>query len=202
MRETPETLLEETSELLDCVSPVLPRSIDALQHLVQQEVEHQEGLLQQIGQIKANIQDHLNPPKKSWESHYLPTESFHLELHPDEITSELSPLGQLPPGAARRQSYPLTVTIPGEKLPISEPSGIDTLIEVIKALGIENVRALSIMSAPIPLVAIVGYSGYEQKEEDGYHIAGNSSTVTKAVQIEVIGDMLDIRLKVEQNNLV
>ena len=32
MQETRQTLLEETSELLDALAPVVQRSIDALQH--------------------------------------------------------------------------------------------------------------------------------------------------------------------------
>ncbi len=56
MQETPETLLEETSNLLDALASVLQRSIDALQHdpnpllqhLIQGAVEHQKDLLRQI----------------------------------------------------------------------------------------------------------------------------------------------------------
>ena len=205
MQETPETLLEETSELLDVLAPVVQRSIEALQHdlnpllqhLVQQEVEHQEDLLQRIEEIKGRLHDFLNPPEdvpqpENEQESYLPL---------TEITGGPSPVGQLLPGAASRRRYPLTVTIPDKSLEICRPSGIDTLIEVIKVLRIEEVRALGIMSYGIPLVAIRDYDGIQQTEVEGYYIAGNSSTVTKAIQIEIIGDMLDIRLKVKQNNV-
>lgn len=56
MQEPPKTLLEETSDLLDALVPVVQRSIDALQHdpnpllqhLIQGAVEHQKDLLRQI----------------------------------------------------------------------------------------------------------------------------------------------------------
>ena len=129
-----------------------------------------------------------------------PDESSSIDLHHDEITGGPSPAGLLRAGVVRRQRYPLTVTIPDRNLQICCPKAIDTLIEVIKALGIENVRSLGIMSPPIPLVAIK-YYGYNQKKMDGYYVAGNSPTVTKAEQIKVIGDKLNIQLKVVQRNV-
>ena len=71
MQETPETLLEETSELLNALAPVVQRGIDALQHdpnpllqhLIQQEIECQEGLLQRIAEIKEKLNSYLNPPE-------------------------------------------------------------------------------------------------------------------------------------------
>ena len=74
MQEKPETLLEETSELLGELIPIVQRSIDALQqnpnpllqhlqHLIDQEIERQEGLLQQVEEMKKRIHDYLNPPE-------------------------------------------------------------------------------------------------------------------------------------------
>ena len=71
MPEKPETLLEETSELLGELMPIVQRNIDALQqnpnpllqHLIDQEIERQEGLLQQVAEMKKRIHDYLNPPK-------------------------------------------------------------------------------------------------------------------------------------------
>ena len=68
MQETPETLLEETSDLFDVLIPVVQRSIEALQHnpnllaqhLIQQEIKHQEGLLQRLEEIKKRLHGHLN----------------------------------------------------------------------------------------------------------------------------------------------
>ena len=53
MPERPETLLEEISELLAALAPVVKRGLDTLQHdpqpllqhLIQQEIESQESLL-------------------------------------------------------------------------------------------------------------------------------------------------------------
>ena len=69
MQKTPETLLEETSDLLDELIPILLRNIDALQHnpnlllqhLIQQVVDHQEDLLRQIDEVKQKLHDFLNP---------------------------------------------------------------------------------------------------------------------------------------------
>lgn len=72
MQETIRTLLEETSELLDVLMPVVQRSVDALQYnpnplaqnLIQQEVKCQENLLQQSEKIKERLHDCLNLPNQ------------------------------------------------------------------------------------------------------------------------------------------
>ena len=228
MQETRQTLLEETSELLDALAPVVQRSIDALQHapnpllqhLIQQEVELQEDLLQRVEEMKENLNSYLNPPEadsvetdtenkpqeedleeESSVPDYPPAESFHDDLHPDEITHGPSPTSLLPIGAASRDPNPLTVNIPEKKLEIRKYYGMHTLIEVIKVLGIEEVRALGIMSNGIPLVAIKDYDRVQQTEVEGYYIAGNSPTAAKVEQIRVIGHLLDIQIKVKQNNV-
>ena len=200
MQETPETLLEETSDLLDALAPVVQRGLNALQHdtnpllqhVVQQEVERQEGLLQRIEEMKEKLHDHLNPPEDEQES----------DLPLTEITGGPSPVGPLPAGATRRQRNPLAVTIPDRNLRICCPKGIDTLIKVIKELGIEEVRAFGIMSHGIPLIAINYYDGPHQTQVGRYYIAGNSSTDTKVEQIKEIARCLNIRLDVEQLNMV
>ena len=128
-------------------------------------------------------------------------ESPHQGLHPDEITHGPSPVSPLSIGAATRQSYPLTVTIPDKNLRICLRTGMVTLIRVIEELGIEDVRALGIMSYGIPLVAIKNYDGTHQTKVGRYYIAGNSPTAVKAEQIKVMGHLLDIRLEVKQNNV-
>ena len=200
MQETPETLLEETSDLLDALISVVQRSIGALQHdpnpllqhLIHQEIERQEGLLQQIAEMKERLHDHLNPPEDEQES----------DLPLTEITGGPSPVGTLPAGAIRRGSYPLAVTIPDRNLRICCRKAIDTLIEVIEELGIERVRAFGIMAYNIPLVAINNYDGPEQKKVERYYIAGNTSTDTKVEQIKVIAQCLNIELIPKQLNLV
>ena len=199
MRETPKTLLEETSELLDALMPVVERSIDALQqnpnpllqHLIQQEIESQEGLLQRIKEMKRSLQEHLNPPERSVEG----------DLPLTEITGGPSPIGTLPAGAVRRQSYPLAVTMPDGKR-ICHSEAIDTLIEVIGELGIEKVRTHGIMSHGIPLVAINDYDGKKQTPVGRYYVAGNSSTDTKVEQIKAVACCLDVKLIPVQLNLI
>ena len=210
MREIPEALLEETSELLDALIPVVQRSIDALkhnpnpltQHLIQQEIKHQEGLLEQIAEIKERLYVCLNPPNEAAR----PTQSQYLDLHPDLHSDEIAEIpvladGAPPAGAAVRKPYPLTVTIPDRKLTICERYGIDTLIEVIKVLEIAKVRKLGLTFSRIPLVAIKEYDGCGQKEVEGYYIAAKTTTFIKARQIDMMGDMLGIRLSVKDNTL-
>ena len=65
MRETSKIMLG----LLDELIPVVQRNIDALQHnpnpllqhLVQQEIERQEDLLQRIEAMKERLNGYLNP---------------------------------------------------------------------------------------------------------------------------------------------
>lgn len=205
MQETSEALLEEISELLNMLIPVLQRSIDALQHtpnsllqhLIQQEVGCQEDLLRRIEEMKGRVQEHLNPPEGS--AHQDESEG---DLPLTEITGGPSPVGVLPAGAVRRGNYPLGVTIPDRNLRICCPKGIDTLIEVIKELGIEKVRAFGIMSHGIPLVAINNYDGKKQSPVGRYYVAGNSSTDTKAEQIKAIACCLGVKLIPEQLNLI
>ena len=195
MPEKSKKLLEETSDLMDKLTPVLQRSIDALQHvpnpllqhLIQQEIEHQADLLQRIEEMKGRLQEHLNPPDEP--------------LPLTEITGGPAPIGQLPAGAARRQNYPLAVTMPDGKR-ICHSEAIDTLIEVIEELGIEKVRTHGIMSHGIPLVAINNYDGKKQSPVERYYIAGNSSTDTKAEQIKAIACCLGVKLIPEQLNLI
>ena len=210
MQETFETLLKETSELLNTLLPVVKRSINALQHdpnpllqhLIQQEVEGQEDLLQRIEEMKRRLQEHLNPPNEAAQ----PTQSQYLDLHPDLHADEIAFVrvladGAPPAGAAVLTPYPLTVSIPEKDLEISCRYGIDTLIEVIKVLGIEKVRKLGLTFNRIPLVAIKEYDGCGQKKVEEYYIAAKSTTFIKARQIDMMGDMLEVRLYVENNTL-
>ena len=210
MQETTRTLLGKTSGLLDALMPVMKRSIDALkrdpnplvQHLIAQEIKHQEGLLQQMEKIKEGLHNCLNPPDKvvqPTQSQYL---DLHSDLHDDEITKESVLADGAPPaGVAALTPYPLIVTIPGRKSPIRERYGIDTLIEVIKELGIEEVRKLGLTVGPIPLVAIKRYDDCDQKEAEGYYIATKTTTFIKARQIYMMGDRLGRTPYVENKTL-
>ena len=215
MHEAIETLLEKTSDLLDTLIPIVQGSIEALQHnpnplvqhLIEQEIKRQEGLLQQIAEIKERLHNCLNPPDEVAQ----PTQSHHIiipepdlrpDLHSDEIAEiPVLAVGAPPAGAAVLKPYPLTVTIPEKDLEISCRYGIDTLIEVIKVLGIEKVRELGLTFNRIPLVAIKEYDGCGQKEAEGYYIAAKSTTFIKARMIDMIRDMLEVELYVQNNTL-
>ena len=210
MHEIPETLLEETFDLLDALILVVQRSIDALQndpnplvqHLIAQEIKRQESLLEQMTEIKKRLRDCLNPSDEVAQ----PTQSQYLDLRPDLHSDEIVEIpvlavGAPPAGAAVRKSYPLTVTIPGRKSPICKRHAIDTLIEVIKELGIEEVRKLGLTFNRIPLVAIKKYDGSQQKEAEGYYIAAKTTTFIKARQIFMMGDMLGRTPYVEDKTL-
>lgn len=164
------------------------------------ENETQEDEAQQ-DEPETDLQQGDSEEEESLVLDYPPAESFYDDLHPDEITHGPSPTSLVPIGAANREPYPLTVNILKKKLEIRKYYGMHTLIEVIKVLEIEEVRALGIMSYGIPLVAIMDYDGVQQTEVNGYYIAGSSPTSAKAEQIKVIGHLLDIQIKVKQNNV-
>ena len=152
-------------------------------------------MLQQIVEMNERLHNYLNPPEE------IPDED-EVENEPlTEITGGPSPVGTLPAGAVRRQSYPLAVTMPDRNLRICCRKAIDTLIKVIEELGVGKVRAFGIMSHGIPLIAINNY-GPEQKPLGIYYIAGNSSTDTKVEQIKVIAQCLNIKLIPEQLNIL
>ena len=144
----------------------------------------------------------MDPPNEAVQ----PTQSQYLDLRPDLHADEIAEIpvladGAPPAGAAIRKSYPLTVTIPEKDLEIRCYYGIDTLIEVIKVLGIEKVRKLGLTFNGIPLVAIKEYDGCGQKKVEEYYIAAKTTTFIKARQIDMMGDMLGCLLYVENNTL-
>lgn len=178
MQETPETLLKETSDLLDELIPILQRNIDALQHapnpllqhLIQQEVEHQKGLLRQIEQMNGRVQEHLKPT--------------------DLLQNDMLRRSSYPPGG------PLGVTM-SDGSQIRRRYGSTTLIEVIKKIGIENVEMIGLMSHSIPLISTQNYPGTQQTRVGKHYIAVNTSTTTKIELLEEIALQLDIPLKAD-----
>ena len=147
--------------------------------------------LKQTEWVTGETHGHLSPPEDELENSLLFT----------EIMGGPSPVGALPAGAVRRQNYPLVVTMPDGKR-ICHSEAIDTLIEVIKVLGIEKVRTHGIMSHGIPLVAINNYDEKGQQPVGRYYIASNSSTDTKVEQIKAIARCLGVKLIPEQLNLI
>ena len=165
------------------------RNIDALkhdpnpllQHLIQQELEDQEDLLQQIEKVKRTVREHLKPP----------------EIEP---RSDGSKTYLLQNDTLRRSSYPpggpLGVTM-SDGSQIRRRYGSTTLIEVIKAIGIENVEMIGLMSHAIPLISTKDYPGIQQTRVGKYYIAVNTSTTTKIELLEEIALQLAIPLKAD-----
>lgn len=189
MTETSENLLEKTSNLLDKLRPVLQRSIDTLQHewknpllehliqrelehLIQQEIECQKSLLEQLEGLKEQLHDHLHPP----EHELLRNKDLRLKGYPSD--------------------GPLGVTMPdGEQICYNH--GSTTLVEVIKRIGIEQVRMVGLMSHSIPLVTTEEFPSSRQTRLGNYYIAVNTSTSTKIEQLREIANQLDISFVVD-----
>lgn len=184
MQETPETLMGITSDLLESLAPILQRNINALQHdpnpflqhRIQQEIEHQKGLLQQMAEVKGRLQNYLNVPASD-------QEASERDLRNDEI---------------RRQSYPpggaLGVTMFGtesgtEQIRLS--LGAETFVEVIEKIGIERVKDLGIVCRRVPLIDTTNHQGIPQRKSGRYFVVTSSSTPTKIKQLNTIADQLD-----------
>ena len=192
MQETPEAIMEITSDLLKSLAPILQRNIDTLQqdsnpflqHRIQQEIEHQKGLLQQMEEVKERLQNYLNVPASDQD--VVPEH----DLRNDEI---------------RRQSYPpggaLGVTIFGtesgtEQIRLS--MGAETFVEVIEKIGIERVKDLGIVCRRVPFIDTTNHPGITQRKSGDYFVVTSSSTSTKIKQLNKIADRLGVDLISDQ----
>lgn len=188
MQETPETLMEITSDLLESLAPILQRNINTLQqdsnpflqHRIQQEMEHQKGLLQQMEEVKGRLQNYLNVPTSD-------QDESELDLRQDEVL--------------RRQSYPqggpLGVTMFGtesgtEQIRLS--TGAKTFVEVIKKIGIERVKDIGMVWRRVPLIDTANHPRITQRKSGIYFIVTSSSTPTKIDQLNKIADRLGVDL--------
>ena len=86
---------------------------------------------------------------------------------------------------------------------ISEGTGIDTFIEVIKAIGIEKVKELNLRVNEIPLIADCEYDGRAQRkveaESGTYYIVSGTNTVRKKRILDDIADQLKLNMSVFVN---
>ncbi|MDE0638457.1 MAG: GIY-YIG nuclease family protein [Candidatus Poribacteria bacterium] len=86
---------------------------------------------------------------------------------------------------------------------ISEDMAIDTFIEVIKELGIENVKNLGLSINKIPLVADREYTDKAQRRVETdtgtYYIVSGTNTVTKKKILDDIADRLKCDITVFAN---
>ena len=191
MQETPEGLLEITSALLESLAIILQRNIDALQndhhpllqHRIQQEIEHQKGLLQQMEEVKERLQNYLNAPE--------PDRDPDPDLRQDE--------------ALRRQSYPLGgplgVTMFGTEIGTEQirlSTGAKTLVLAIEKIGVEDVRDLGLICRGVPLIDTTDHPGINQRKSGIYFIATSCSTPTKIRFLNIIADRLEVDLIADQ----
>ena len=189
MQETPEGLLEITSALLESLAIILQRNIDALQndhhpllqHRIQQEIEHQQGLLQQMEEVKERLQNYLNAPEPDRDP----------DLRQDE--------------ALRRQSYPpggpLGVTMFGTEIGTEQirlSTGAKTLVLAIEKIGVEDVRDLGLICRGVPLIDTTDHPGINQRKSGIYFIATSCSTPTKIRFLNIIADRLEVDLIADQ----
>ena len=192
MQETSESLLEITSALLESLAIILQRNVDALQndphpllqHRIQQEIEHQKGLLQQMEEVKERLQNHFNAPAPD------PDVVPEHDLRNDDI---------------RRQSYPpggpIGVTMFGaesgtEQIRLS--MGAETFVEVIEKIGIERVKDLGIVCRRVPLIDTTNHPSITQRKSGRYFVVTSSSTLTKIDQLNKIADRLGVDLISDQ----
>ena len=86
---------------------------------------------------------------------------------------------------------------------IAEDRAIDTFIEVIKELGIEEVKKLDLTVIGIPLIADCDYDGKAQRkvetDEGTYYIVSGTNTVTKKNILDDIADQLEVDMTVFAN---
>ena len=88
---------------------------------------------------------------------------------------------------------PISVRMPDGNF-ISENTGIDTFIEVIKAIGIEEVKKLNLRVNEIPLIADCDYDGKAQRkvetDTETYWIVSGTDTERKKRILDDIADQL------------
>ena len=92
-----------------------------------------------------------------------------------------------------RPNNPISVKMPDGNW-ISENTGIDTFIEVIKAIGIEEVKNLNLPVNEIPLIADCDYDSKAQRkvetETGTYWIVSGTDTQKKKKILDDIADQL------------
>ena len=97
---------------------------------------------------------------------------------------------------------PISVRMPDGNF-ISENTGIDTFIEVIKAIGIEEVKKLNLRVNEIPLIADCDYDGKAQRkvetDTETYWIVSGTNTEKKKKILDDIADRLNGNMTVFAN---
>ena len=108
----------------------------------------------------------------------------------------------LDPTAETRVNNLLAVKMENEHW-ISKDTGIDTFIEVIKELGMEEVKNLGLSVNGIPLIADYDYSDKAQREVEietrTYYVVSGTNTITKKRILDDIANRLNVDMTVFAN---
>ena len=175
MRDAPDTLIKETSNLLEEIIPVLSGNIQILQndlnpqggmlqYLLQKEIELQKSLLQRTRELNEKVDQYLNSQ---------PTED-HLDPRMGPITVVMSDGKQ-----------------------ICCRFGSDTFVKVIEEIGIERVKELGMTTCRIPLIDTSKSDELGgQKPSGDYYIMTRVSNNEKRKLLKEIGRRLGDDIKV------
>lgn len=177
MHDTSNTLLNETSDLLEELIPILDRNIQmlkndidsqggALHFLLQKEIELQESLLQRSKELNESVKRQLKP--------------------------------QPPIRPPRQHVGDLTVIMEGGQ-EICHVRVSKTFVEVIEKIGVERVKNLDLILNGIPLIATYKHSTYSQTESGNYYITTHCNTTTKIERLKEIKRRLYLNFKVIDN---
>ena len=178
MQQNPDTLINEISNLLEEIIPVLDRNIQmlqndinpqggALQYLLQQEIENQVELLKRTRELQESVEGHLKP----------------------EPSIRL---------ARRRFNGDINVIMEdGQEICHSRAS--ETFAEVIEKIGLERVKNLDLTLNGIPLIATYKHPTYSQTKSGTYYIATHCSTTTKIERLNEIKHRLILSIEVLDN---
>ena len=82
---------------------------------------------------------------------------------------------------------------------IAKKQAIDTFIDVLWELGIEDVMNLDLPVNHIPLISKVKDPNRAQREDGGYYIVSGTNTLKKKALLEDIAEKLDVDIEVTAN---
>ena len=100
------------------------------------------------------------------------------------------------PPPKRKQTQRLRVTIDGRDV-IERKHGIDTFLDVIKEVGIKDVKDLEMTANSIDFISTSEDPKREQRPLGEYYIVSGLSTVQKKEILDEIARRLEVDLKVE-----
>lgn len=177
MREAPVTLINETSDLLEEIIPILNRNIQmlqddfnpqggAVQYLLKKEIELQQSLLQRAKELNDNLMGYLKPKP--------------INVFPRSHVGDLKVIMQNGKEICHRYVS-------------------DTFVEAIQIIGIEKVKLLGMEYCDVPLISTFKHHTYNQAQSGSYYIMTNSNTDKKIEQLKEIKRRLNLEIEVIDN---